>query len=86
MAGFSLSEEYDVPRTKVDLPLSILEITNSLFRGRSTYQREQESSGGDTGEAARNFLDDTLPYLAEVAVQDGMYLVRDFPKHQISYI
>jgi hypothetical protein len=39
---------------------------------------------GDLSEAGRNFLWGTLPYLALVAFQDGIYWINDFPQHEAS--
>jgi hypothetical protein len=33
------------------------------------------------GHNVRKFLNQVLPFLVEVLVQDGIYLVRDFPNH-----
>jgi hypothetical protein len=39
---------------------------------------------GDHSAAGRNFLWGTLPYLALVAFQDGIYWINDFPQHEAS--
>jgi hypothetical protein len=48
--------------------------------------REQykDRTRSDHSEAGRNFLWGTLPYLALVAFQDGIYWIKDFPQHEAS--
>ncbi len=48
---------------------------------RAQYQDRRRS---DHSEAGRNFLWGTLPYLAMVAFQDGIYWIKDYPDHEAS--
>jgi hypothetical protein len=48
---------------------------------RAQYQDRRRS---DHSEAGKNFLWGTLPYLAMVAFQDGIYWIKDFPDHEAS--
>jgi hypothetical protein len=44
----------------------------------------QDEDTGDGSDAATNFLEETLPYLAEVVVQNGIFWIHDYPNHPIS--
>jgi Centromere DNA-binding protein complex CBF3 subunit, domain 2 len=99
MSGFRQQSCYLVPRTRV-FPCALLrehqfpngaieqdavEAATLLLFPRIRVWREQQSGPhGDTSEAAKNFLYETLPYLAVTAVQDGIYWIVDFPTHEAS--
>jgi hypothetical protein len=55
-----------------------------IFPRRFLWKQEQESDGGDKSKAATAFLDEALPFLAEVAIQDGIYWIEKFPNHPAS--
>ncbi|MEL7343007.1 MAG: hypothetical protein AAGM67_21165, partial [Bacteroidota bacterium] len=61
-AGFRLRppQAYNVPRTRVELPWDENEATQIVFPVISEWERQRRSSEGDPGEAARNFLHETL--------------------------
>ena len=39
---------------------------------------------GETSAAAQDFLLRTLPFLANVVIQDGIYWIKDYPNHEVS--
>ena len=45
-----------------------------------------DSDNGNKSEAAVDFLERTIPFLAHVILQDGIYWVRHFPHHPVSLI
>ena len=45
-------------------------------------QQQSDPEHGDQNICPQNLLFETLPFLAEVVIQDGMYWVRDFPNHE----
>ena len=42
------------------------------------------SDKGDKSRASHNFLYHTLPFMANVVLQDGIYWVEEFPNHEVS--
>lgn len=84
MAGFQKEDAYFVPRALIVLPYQIMYYVNLLLPQYGRWVQETNSTHGDKSDAAKNFLELTLPYYVEVLVQDGIYLVRDFPNHPIS--
>ena len=48
------------------------------------WRQQSEGPGGDKTSTARNFLFETLPYLAVVAIQDGIFWIRQFPDHEVT--
>ena len=81
MAGFTKEEAYFVPRCFLPLPIPINELEELLVPELSNWRIQSQSVGGDNTNAARNFLYDTIPFMLEVAVQDGIYFVEEFPNH-----
>ena len=86
MSGFKRGDLYDVPRTRLELPWTKEELANRLFPQRHIWIMQHHSDLGDKSVAASNFLFLTLPFLAKVAAQDGIYLIQDFPHHPVSRI
>ena len=86
MAGFDKDDVYFCPRTSHcsrEMPEAIL---SALIFPRINEWRQQcrDPVRGDHSEAAKNFLWGTLPFLALVAFQDGIYWIKDFPDHEAS--
>lgn len=84
MAGFSQDESYFVPRTFVELPVPIDQLVHIILPKLAEWRMQAESPHGDKTTCCRKFLYEILPYLVEVLVQDGIYLIRDFPDHPMS--
>jgi hypothetical protein len=84
MAGFSQHESYYVPRTLIDLPLSIEVLCHLLLPKLDGWRTQAESRLGDKTTCCRKFLWQIVPLLVEILVQDGIYLVKDFPDHVMS--
>ena len=79
-------EEYFVPRALLNLDeFGDADERTALIFGKVTVWREQAASRiGDKSKAAENFLNKTLPFLATVAIQDGIHWVNDFPQHAVT--
>ena len=84
MAGFGKNETWYVPRATIKLPMPIEELQLILFPHIQRYRHEVESREGD--KEGRNFVFELLPFFAEVVVQDGIYWVKDFPRHPMSQL
>ena len=87
MSGHNKDARYYVPRTEInlhELGLSLDQATAMISPRIETWRDQQQSAEGDKSEAALNFLNVTLPFLAEVILQDSIYWTHDFPLHPIS--
>lgn len=87
MAGFSKDGAYNVPRTRIGIGNSFgREAVDIVFPRRRIWLQQHASRNGDKSEAARNFLFDTLPFLAKVVIQDGCFWINKFPRHEASLL
>ncbi len=84
MAGFGRTDVYSVPRAEITIPYERPELL--VFPHIHVWRAQMESPMGDKCEAARNFLDKMLPWLAEVVIQDGVYWIDRYPEHFISVL
>ncbi|CAJ1935065.1 unnamed protein product [Cylindrotheca closterium] len=86
MAGFDMDEAYNVLRTQIGLPLESIEACIRALFGNDIdrWKREQEAPDGDKSTCAQKFFSRLLPFLVEVLVQDGIYLIIDHPQHEMS--
>lgn len=84
MAGFDINDAYFVPRSMIELPNHVLWYVRKVLPRYDTWKAEAESAKGDKSTFCAMFLDDLLPWLVEVLVQDGCYFVDDFPEHVLS--
>lgn len=84
MAGFSKTEPYFVPRILLVPPWTEEQMTEACFPRIQQWRAQQAAPDGDKTRLAKDFLYDTLPFLALTAFQDGIYWIRDFPNHEVS--
>jgi hypothetical protein len=80
-AGFDVfrREEYYLPRSYAQVPAGWID---KVFPYLNTWREQvNEVWGYDKGLAAKKFVNFMLPFLAEVIVQDGMYLISMYPDH-----
>ena len=68
------------------MPADWGDITERIFPQINIWRYQMASPTGDKSEAAKNFVTETLPYLARVIVQDGIYWIRDYPNHPVSIL
>ena len=85
MAGFALDEPYFVPRTKIGLPADIdtciMYVLGSKYQ---TWKEQQQAPTGDKSECAEKFFSRLIPFLVEILMQDGIFLIKEFPEHPMS--
>jgi hypothetical protein len=84
MAGISKDQGYFVERDFLNLPADITEIINRLLPRCSDWAKQHNSVNGDKSSCCHHFLFDIIPHLVRVAFQDGAYLIKDFPNHEMS--
>ena len=97
MAGFRQKSCYFVPRTRVfpreellhhHFPNGVVQqnereaATFLIFPRMRHWRTQMCSPQGDKSEAAANFLNVTLEFLAITMIQDGIYWLKDFPDHE----
>jgi hypothetical protein len=81
MADFLPKVEYYVPCTLLVLQWSDYDIVRKVFPRYDEWLAQYNSPQGDHSDAAKDFLLETLPYLALVTLQDGIYWLRDHPNN-----
>ena len=90
MSGHHLNTEvYCVPRSRVEMSRFEWEqpVVDYLFPQRERWLEEvADLETGDDSKAAFDFLNRTLPFLAKVCVQDGIYWIHHFPNHPVSLL
>ena len=88
MAGFNSKEQYEVPRSKLfmytDLPWSQMEIVKALFPNIEAWANQVSGAAGD--QWAQHFIENVLPNVCFTVVQDGIYWVKDYPRHPVSQL
>jgi hypothetical protein len=84
MAAFEKDEPYFHGSSSVSHPIGIRVLLDYLLPNYRGWCRQSNSVMGDKSSCCRKFLNQVLPFLVEVLVQDGIYLVRDFPNHPMS--
>jgi hypothetical protein len=85
-AGFDIyrREEYFLPRSYVQVPPSWFV---NVFPYINLWKTQvYEMRGFDKGKSAKTFVNDLLPHLAQVVLQDGIYLTQTYPEHPYSII
>jgi hypothetical protein len=88
MAGGQKGDKkYFVPRTLIPLDLTIDTYCELLLPNLRRWRFEaSRTAAGDKSTCCSTFLHDLLPWFVEVLVQDGIYLVKQFPKHPMSQL
>lgn len=85
-AGFDVfrREEYFIPRSNIQVPVNWI---HKVFPKLSTWEQQvNETWGYDNGLAAKNFVNNTLPFFATIILQDGIYFTSMYPNHPYSKI
>jgi hypothetical protein len=88
MAGHKKGEKsYFVPRTLIPLgPRTIDSYCDLLLPNLKRWRRQANGRNGDKSTCCDTFLNHLIPYFVEVLVQDGIYLIKDFPNHPVSHM
>ena len=84
MAGFSKSEAKFIPEEYLTMPWDIKLLIGLLLPMYPQWLQEAASVQGDKSSCCRHFLNDIIPFLIEVLVQDGIFFISDFPNHPMS--
>ena len=71
MSGFPKDEAWYVPRCYSGLPKPIEELEVLLFPKINEWRKQMNDYWGD--KCSHYMLDGLLPFLVQVAVQDGVY-------------
>ena len=77
-----------MPRTKLPLKegYSVLWHVRALLPWYDEWRRQVEERGGDKSGTAKKFLEEIIPYFVWVLIQDGVFLVQEFPDNPISVL
>jgi hypothetical protein len=84
MAAFEKDEPYFHGSSNLQHPVPVPTLINFLLPNYASWVRQANSVVGDKSICCRKFLHEVIPYLVEVLVQDGIYLIREFPNHPMS--
>jgi hypothetical protein len=84
MAAFDKDEPYSYGSSNVGHPIAIPVLLDYLLPNYCSWCHQSNLVRGDKSSCCRKFLNQVLPFLVKVLVQDGIYLVRDFPNHPMS--
>jgi hypothetical protein len=84
MTVFLLIMEYYVPRILLLLPWSSHDCVCAILSQYDQWVEQYHSPQGDRSQAAKDFRFATLPFLALIARQDGIYWIRDYPNNTAS--
>jgi hypothetical protein len=84
-SGFRPGEEWFVPEANIVISDEQFRAWEKHFLPNIEEWRQQiRSRGGDKSNCAKNFLNETIPFLVEVVVQCGVYFILDFPTHEMA--
>jgi hypothetical protein len=87
MSGHEIGKKtYFVPRALLPLQHSVAWCCRKLLPNLGKWRRQRSGRGGDKSECCKTFLDELLLCFVEVLVQDGIYLVNEFPDHAMSHL
>jgi hypothetical protein len=86
MSGFEKdNKDYRVWRTRFNVDGFCAQFgkepVDFIFPFYWHWKEQQEGEDGDHSNAADNFINMTLPFLAKVVLQDGVYWIQNFPNH-----
>jgi hypothetical protein len=84
MAAFEKDEPYFHGSSNLEHPVPVGTLIDFLLPNYRMWKRQANSAEGDKSSCCRKFLNEVIPYLVEVLVQDGIFLIRDFPNHPMS--
>jgi hypothetical protein len=85
-SGFDVyrREEYFIPRSYMQVPQNwVVNIFPYIDRWRTQVNQMR---GYDKGPSAKSFVNALLPHLAQIILQDGIYLTEMYPNHPYALI
>jgi hypothetical protein len=77
---------YFVPHAQLPLQYNVGWYCAKLLPNLQECRRWASSREGDKSTCCSKFLNEILPFFVVVLVQDGIYLIRDFPNHPVSQL
>ena len=81
MSGNKPHGTWFMEHAEVELVYTLEECIGWLFPHYEQWCIERESENGDKHKSASNCLDDLIPFLTYLAVQDVCYWLKHFPQH-----
>jgi hypothetical protein len=84
MSGHERDKPYYQGTSHLPPVRPVSELLDALLPKYSDWCVQQKSRHGDKSSCCETFLYSVLPYLVEVLVQDGIYLIQKFPNHEMS--
>ena len=85
-AGFDVyrRQEYFIPRSYAQVPTAWI---SKIFPYINLWRSQvHDRRGFDKGDSAKAFVNSVLPHLAQIVIQDGMYLMEVYPQHPYTAI
>ncbi len=84
MSGHERDEPYFQGTSHLAPPRPIRVLLDLLLPQYSDWCEQQQSRHGNKSSCCETFLYSVLPYMVEVVVQDGIFLIQKFPNHEMS--
>jgi hypothetical protein len=84
MSGHKKDEPYGAFYRKATLQHTVAQYVRLLLPQYDEYCRQQRSPSGDKSTCCTKFLYDIIPFMVEVVVTSGIYLIKDIPNHPMS--
>lgn len=86
MAGFKKEDDRFVPREHLVLPRPIQYYIDLLLPDYNQWVRQTTERRGDKSSCCKKFLFLIVPYLVEILVTDGIYLIQKCPNNPTSHL
>jgi hypothetical protein len=83
-SGHERDEPYFQGTSHLQAPMPVSSLMDLLLPKYGEWCEQQQSRHGDKSSCCETFLYSVLPYMVEVVVQDGIYLIEKFPEHEMS--
>jgi hypothetical protein len=84
MAGYKKGEGYFNEVSLLRLPRGIDYYISCLLPRYGDWLGQRASANGDKSQCCETFLLNVIPYLVQVLIQCGIYLIHEFPYHSMS--
>jgi hypothetical protein len=84
MSGHKKDEPYGAYYRKATLEFTVAQYMRFLLPKYDEYCRQQRSAHGDKTSCCTKFLYQILPFMVEIVVTGGIYLIKDHPNHPMS--
>jgi hypothetical protein len=84
MVGYSKGEGYFNEMLLIQLPRTLDYYILCLLPKHPDWLAQRDAANGDKSQCCETFLLHVIPYLVEVLVQCGVFLVQEFTSHSMS--